>query len=259
MRVYIINAFTRDLFGGNPAAVVPLDEWPDEETMQKMAAQHNLSETAYIVPSGADYSIRWFTPGVEVDLCGHATLAAAHAYFNHMGYPGDRIRFHSRSGWLTVSRGEGGLLILDFPAHQAEAAANLPEIEQGLGLKPTETWRSPYDYVAVLESQEALETLAPDFTSISKLRSRGLIATAPGRDSDFVSRGFFPQSGIDEDPVTGSAHSVLTPYWASRLGRNRLSAIQVSGRRGYLDCEWKGDRVWIGGHARTYLVGEIQL
>jgi len=256
LKVYVANAFSKKIFGGNPAAVVPLENWLDEELMQQIAAQHNLAETAFIVPREKDYSIRWFTPIVEVDLCGHATLASAHVMFRHLGYDNDRIIFHSKSGPLLVSRHQDKIT-LDFPTDEPEEVKDDGLIESALGIKLKSVYISRFDYLAVLGTQSEIENLNPDLSLVKKLKSRGLIVTAKGDEADFVSRCFFPQSGIDEDPVTGSAHCVLTPYWAKQTGKNKLSAIQLSTRRGYLDCELAGDRVLMSGHAQTYLEGEI--
>lgn len=259
LKIYIANAFADNQFGGNPAAVVPLEKWLSESLMRQIAAQNNLAETAFIVPQDEDYAIRWFTPTVEVALCGHATLASAHIFFNHLGYHRDQIIFHSKSGPLHVSKSVDQKITLDFPADRITATDAPDLIEQGLKVKPAEIYKSSFDYVAVLNNQEEIEKLSPDFRVLAKLPSRGMIVTARGRSSDFVSRCFFPQSGIDEDPVTGSAHTALVPYWAEKLGKSKLSAIQLSRRRGYLDCELKKDRVLMSGHAFTYLVGEINI
>jgi PhzF family phenazine biosynthesis protein len=259
LKVYIANAFSEIKFSGNPAAVVPLKEWLSDSQMQQIAAQNNLAETVYVVPLGNDYEIRWFTPTVEVDLCGHATLAAAHVMFEHLGYNRDQIIFHSKSGPLKVTRDQGRIM-LDFPADEPEASTDeFGLIESGLGIKPKAVYKSLYDYMVVLNSQLEIESLNPDLAIIRKIPSRGLIVTAKGETADFVSRCFFPQSGIDEDPVTGSAHVVMVPYWARQTGRNKLSAIQLSARRGWLECEYAGDRVLISGHANTYLEGEFYI
>jgi PhzF family phenazine biosynthesis protein len=257
LKIYIVNAFAETTFGGNPAAVIYLREWLTEGLMQKIAAQNNLAETAYIIPQDNDYAIRWFTPAVEVALCGHATLASAHIFYDHLSYKKDKITFHSKSGPLHVSKRSDEKLTLDFPADIVTKTGSLPAIEDGLQLKPTAVFKGSTDYMVVLENQQAIEKLSPDFRILSQLKSRGIIATAKGDDADFVSRCFFPQSGIDEDPVTGSAHTVLAPYWAGILGKNKLSAIQLSKRKGYLECEIDGDRVLISGNARTYLEGDI--
>ncbi len=259
MNVYVVNAFTKEKFGGNPAAVVPLRSWLSDELMQQMAAQHNIAETAFIVPKGDEYTIRWFTPAVEVALCGHATLASAHVFYNHLNYNKEKIVFHSKSGPLIVTKKDDSRFTLDFPANVPTEAAPLQEIEDGLHVKPLAVYSSTFDYLALLENQAAVEKISPDFKILAKIPSRGLIVTAKGDDVDFVSRCFFPQSGIDEDPVTGSAHTVTVPYWAKKLGKKNLSAIQLSKRRGYLDCELAGDRVLMSGHAITYLMGEICL
>jgi PhzF family phenazine biosynthesis protein len=257
LKIYIVNAFAETTFGGNPAAVIYLREWLTEDLMQKIAMQNNLAETAYIIPQENDYAIRWFTPAVEVALCGHATLASAHVFYDDLGYKKDKITFHSKSGPLHVSKRDDGKLTLDFPADNAAETKSLPAIENGLKVKPIAVYKGTTDYMAVFENQKAIENLSPDFRIISQLKSRGIIATAKGDEVDFVSRGFFPQSGIDEDPATGSAHTMLAPYWANKLDKDKLSAIQLSKRKGYFECEISGDRVLISGNARSYLEGNI--
>jgi PhzF family phenazine biosynthesis protein len=257
LKVYVVNAFAQTTFGGNPAAVVYLREWLTDDLMQHIASQHNLAETAFVAPEKDDYSIRWFTPAVEVALCGHATLASAHVYYEHLRNKKEKITFQSKSGPLFVSKGNDGNLTLDFPADKAIVAAELPAIREGLKTKPTAVYKGSTDYMVVLENQSAIQNLSPDFQILSQLKARGIIVTAKGDEADFVSRCFFPQSGIDEDPVTGSAHTVLAPYWAEKLGKDKLSAIQLSKRRGYLTCEVKAGRVLISGIARTYLEGDI--
>jgi PhzF family phenazine biosynthesis protein len=256
LKVYIANAFSDKKFGGNPAAVVPLTDWLSDNLMQQIAAQNNLSETAYILPQGEDYGIRWFTPMVEVNLCGHATLASAHVLFEHLNYKRDKIIFHSKSGPLRIAK-KGEKITLDFPANEPIQAADDGSIGKALGINPKAVYKSEFDYMAVLESQADIEALSPDLILVKKLSARGLIATAPGDKVDFVSRCFYPQSGIDEDPVTGSAHVVMVPYWAKQTGKNKLVAEQLSARRGYLDCELAGDRVLMTGHAHTYLEGDF--
>jgi len=257
LKMYIVNAFAESTFGGNPAAVIPLREWLTEDLMQQIAMQNNLSETAFIIPQEDDFAVRWFTPAVEVALCGHATLASAHVLYDHLVYKKDKISFHSKSGLLHVSKKDDGRLTLDFPADSVEKTALVPSIEQGLKTKPLEVYKGSTDYMVVLENQTAIEKLAPDFKILAQLKSRGIIATSKGDETDFVSRCFFPQSGIDEDPVTGSAHTVMAPYWANKLGKEKLTAIQLSKRKGYLECEMKADRVLISGNAKTYLEGDI--
>ena len=259
LKVYVVNAFAETSFGGNPAAVICLDQWLDDDLMQQIAAQHNLAETAFIVPQGADFHIRWFTPAVEVALCGHATLASAHVFYHHLGYKKSKITFHSKSGPLHVSNTSEGKLTLDFPLDEPEEITPLPEIEAGLKVKPLAVYKGSTDYLALLASQKEIEQLEPDFSILATLRSRGIIVSAKGASADFVSRCFFPQSGINEDPVTGSAHTVLTPFWAQKLGKKKMSAIQLSKRKGFLDCELNQERVLISGKALTYLEGKIFL
>ncbi len=257
MKVYIVNAFTKDRFGGNPAAVVPLESPLEDGLMQQMAAQHNLSETAFIVPQNGDYAIRWFTPTLEVDLCGHATLAAAHVLFHHLSYSGVQITFDSRSGPLGVAREPGGRITLDFPSLSSEPIEVTEPLLMGLRAEILGAYRSRFDYLALLATQVDVERLAPDFDVLQRVAARGVIVTAPGEETDFVSRCFYPQAGINEDPVTGSAHAALAPFWAHRLGKQDLTAIQLSPRKGRLECSYQGDRTLIGGYALTYLVGEI--
>jgi PhzF family phenazine biosynthesis protein len=259
IKIYQVDAFTDKLFGGNPAAVCLFAEWPDEKVMQNIAAENNLAETAFVLQDNKGFSIRWFTPTVEVDLCGHATLAAAHVIFTHENYRQEEILFHSRvSGILKVTR-NGDNLALDFPADNFEKVEITPQIISALRLQPQEVYRGKTDYMAVLKSQSEIEQLEPDLNIIRQLNCRGLIVTSPGTDCDFVSRFFAPQSGIDEDPVTGSAHTTLTPYWSERLNKKHLSAIQLSPRKGYLSCIDNKKRVNIEGRAVTYLEGIISI
>ncbi|HEY4334838.1 MAG TPA: PhzF family phenazine biosynthesis isomerase [Puia sp.] len=262
-KIYQVDAFANELFRGNPAAVIPLTEWLPDALLQQIAMENNLSETAYFVPENAGFAIRWFTPTVEVDLCGHATLAAGHVLFHHLGYTGDSILFHTRhAGDLEVLRNEApGKLTLNFPDNLPEAVdpGPLEIIFEGLGLPPGPIAKGPYDYFIVLETQQQLQALNPDFVRLAAAPGRGIVVTAPGEESDFVSRCFYPQSGINEDPVTGSAHTMLVPYWCSRLGKKRLSAIQLSARRGILDCELRQGRVYMSGNAHTFLQGTITL
>ena len=263
MQIYQIDAFAKDLFQGNPAAVVPLPQWLPDELMQRIAMENNLAETAFFIPEGDDFVIRWFTPSIEVALCGHATLASGHVLFQHLGYKGDIIRFRSlKSGFLEVSKNSTpGLLTLNFPAGAPQPVdpAPLTVIFEALGITPHPLFKGPFDFMVVLDNPEAVAALRPDFKLLATAPARGVVVTAPGKESDFVSRCFFPQSGIDEDPVTGSAHTMLVPYWAARLGKERLSAVQLSARRGYLDCQLAGDRVYISGYAKTFMKGEILL
>lgn len=254
---YQVDAFSCRVFGGNPAGVCLLEFWLPDSTLQQIAAENNLAETAFLVPRGQDFALRWFTPTVEVDLCGHATLAAAFILFTERGRDGNQVRFHTRSGELTVLR-DHTRLTLDFPARPAIACVAPEALVRGLGAPPVEVFKAR-DYLAVFAREAEVRALKPDFAALKTLDCLGVIATAPGRDCDFVSRFFAPGAGVDEDPVTGSAHCTLVPYWARRLSRTRLLARQVSARGGELDCEQSGERVLISGHAALYLRGEIQI
>ncbi len=255
-RIYQIDAFADGAFTGNPAAVCPLKEWLPDETMQKIALENNLSETAFYVKENDKVAIRWFTPKSEVDLCGHATLAASYVLYKHEGHSEDEILFYSeKSGHLPV-RKSNGHIVLDFPADEL-TGDSLDLIQDGLGKSPIESWRGVSDLLLVFRNEEEIKSLTPDFNKLRKIDVRGIIVTAKGNETDFVSRFFGPQVGIDEDPVTGSAHTSLTPLWAKRLGKNQLTARQLSERGGYLECELKGSRVEIAGAARLYMIGEI--
>jgi PhzF family phenazine biosynthesis protein len=258
--IYQADAFTDRLFGGNPAAICPLEDWLTDEKMQQIATENNLSETAFLVKDNNDYHIRWFTPGVEVKLCGHATLASAHILFNYLGHGSDTLIFHSKSGPLKVTKLADGKLMLDFPANKPERVTDIPiGIFEGLGIDDAPVFKTSFDYMVVLPSQKIIEALNPDFKTLSQAPCRGVITTAMGDDADFVSRCFYPQSGIDEDPVTGSAHTIMIPYWAEQLSKTKMKAIQLSKRRGYLDCELAGDRVLMSGNAVMFLKGEIEI
>ncbi len=258
-KIYQIDAFTDSVFSGNPAAVCPLDNWLSDDLLQKIAMENNLAETAYYVKQEHQYLLRWFTPTVEVDLCGHATLAAAFVLFNHENHPGDVIHFYSpRSGNLTVTK-QGNSLTLNFPTDVFEPVDLFDELTDGFDLKPIEALKGKTDYMLVYENESQIEKIKPDFAKIAKLDARGIIVTAKGDKVDFVSRFFGPQSGVDEDPVTGSAHTTLTPYWAKKLHKNVLSAIQLSKRKGYLECTYLRDRVEISGQGKLYLTGEIHI
>lgn len=256
-RIYQVDAFTDKIFSGNPAAVCPLGQWLDDEILQKIAMENNLAETAFYVKEGDRYQIRWFTPEVEVDLCGHATLASAYVLFNLENHEGNAVHFFSRrSAELTVTR-DAELLTLNFPVDTIEPIALTDEITNGFDIQPVAAFKGRTDYLLVYEGEDQISQLTPSFEKISKLKVRGVIVTAKGNEVDFVSRFFAPQVGVNEDPVTGSAHTTLTPYWAKQLHRNELSAIQLSSRRGYLKCTLLGDRVEIRGRAKLYLQGEI--
>lgn len=256
LTIYQVDAFTNERFKGNPAAVVPLTEWLPDAVMQDIAQENNLAETAYFVREDDGFRLRWFTPAVEVDLCGHATVATAHVLYEHLGYNKDVIKFQSRSGLLTVEK-RGSQYLLNFPTDTLTKVENAPHIIDAIGMTPVEIYQGKTDWMVVLEEQAQVENLKPDLRKIAEAGGRGTIVTAPGVEVDFVSRCFFPQSGVDEDPVTGSAHTSLTPYWAKRLAKNKLYARQISKRSGDLTLEWKDDRTEIGGEAVTYLVGTL--
>jgi len=260
LRLWQVDAFTRRPFGGNPACVVPLAAWLPDDVMQAIATENNVSETAFLVPQGDDYAIRWFTPAIEVKLCGHATLASAHVVFRHVAPGRTRVRFHSQSGPLDVSCDPAsGRLTLDFPEYDCAPAATTPALVEALrGARPRETWLG-VKLMAVFASEAEVRRLDPDFARVAALPGFGLIATAPGDDVDFVSRYFVPQAGVPEDPVTGAAHSQLTPWWARKLGKRALSARQVSRRGGELWVEYAPPRVRMSGHAVEYLEGTIRV
>ena len=253
--LYQIDTFTSRLFGGNPAAVVTLDQWLPDDVLQHIAAENNLAETAFVIPREELAPLRWFTPAVEVDLCGHATLASGHVLFAYH-YPAlTKLSFSTRSGILAVSR-EEDRLSLDFPARPGAPIEPSAALAQALGARPREAYLAR-DLLAVFDAEDEIRELRPNFELISQLEAFALIASAPGRDVDFVSRFFAPRAGIPEDPVTGSAHCTLVPYWAARLNKRKLIAKQLSARGGDLMCELRGDRVAIAGRTVEYLRGEI--
>jgi PhzF family phenazine biosynthesis protein len=253
--LYQIDAFTGRTFGGNPAAICPLDTWIDDGLMQKIAEENNLSETAFFVKSGKVYEIRWFTPKIEIELAGHPTLAAAYVIFNFINQKEDCITFSSKSGELVVTK-EGDLIKMNFPSMAAVSVQENEIINQGLRKRPLELYKTR-DYLAVYANEEEILSIKPDFELLKKLDCLGIIITAPGSTADFVSRFFAPSAGINEDPVTGSAHSTLVPYWAKRLKKDSLHAYQLSTRRGELFCRYLGDRVEISGRAVPYSKGTI--
>jgi len=256
--VFQVDAFTDQVFHGNPAAVCLMEDELPDDILQSIAAENNLAETAYVWTQGDHFKIRWFTPTVEVDLCGHATLASAYVLFFKRNYEKQSICFDSRSGPLYVSR-KDELLTLDFPKDNLVPVDCPAIITEALGLPVQVCYVGKSDYLVLMESEKQLAALKPDLHLIAQLPSRGLIVTAPGDSCDFVSRCFFPQSGIDEDPVTGSAHTTLTPFWAERLNKLSFTARQISARGGTLFCSLEGDRVKIGGYARLFLEGTIHL
>lgn len=271
LTLFQIDAFTDQLFGGNPAAVVPLNGWIDDGIMQAIAMENNLAETAFIVPVDGDepnrrgFELRWFTPVSEVALCGHATLATAHAVFNHLGYEKDSIDFFTReSGTLTVTKRDDGKLSMSFPSIPLTKSDDIEIVSQALGIEPSALFAGFYsadqfDYVAILESVSQVTQVAPRTSEFEALNSRGVIVTAAGEQCDFVSRYFAPLFGVDEDPVTGSAHCLLAPYWAKALGKTDLTARQISHRGGLLGCEIVGGRTLLTGRCVDYLKGQINV
>lgn len=258
LTIYQVDAFAENIFSGNPAAVCVLDAWLSDEHMQQIAQENNLSETAFLVPDGNTYHIRWFTPGLEVDLCGHATLASAWVLFNFFEKEAESISFFSpRSGPLSVNKGEDDELVLDFPVDTVREIPAIEDLNKAIGKKPLKTFMGKTDVMLVFDSQSEIENLRPDYNALMALDVRGVIVTAPGNEVDFVSRFFAPQSGINEDPVTGSAHTTMIPYWADQLGKTSLKARQISARGGNLSCQLIGDRVNIGGKAVLYMRGEL--
>ena len=251
IRQYQIDAFATRAFEGNPAAVCMLEYWLEDSLLQALAEENNLSETAFFVPAGNGFRLRWFTPVREVDLCGHATLAAAHVIFEHLDYAEPVITFETRSGELFVEK-HGNLLRMDFPASPPAPCKTPDVLAKGLGIRPIEVLAAD-DYLAVFDSEATVRAIEPDHGLLARLDLRGVIVTAPGSDVDFVSRFFAPRFGVPEDPVNGSAHCELAPYWAVKLGRNMLAARQVSRRGGSLTCELKGERVLLSGSAVTVM------
>ncbi|MAF98446.1 MAG: isomerase [Micavibrio sp.] len=258
--IYQIDAFTSEVFKGNPAAVVPLEAWLEDNVLQKIAMENNLSETAYFVKNNDVFEIRWFTPKNEVDLCGHATLASAYVIFEEMGYDKQEIVFSSRSGKLIV-KNEGKGFELDFPVWSYQETPLQDNISKALGASPKALFKA-YDWVALYDDDQIVSNLQPDFSTLGKITEmRGILATALSKNDkyDFISRAFFPAIGVDEDPVTGSAHCILTPFWAQRLNKTELSAYQASARGGELKCRIVDDRVFISGQACLYLKGQIYI
>ena len=258
LKMYQVDAFTGTLFSGNPAAICPLNDWLPDQYMQHIARENNLSETAFFVPSEDGFKLRWFTPTIEVELCGHATLATAHVIYHHLGFEGEAIRFQTLSGELRVERNGTGY-VMDFPSDKLEKQESPEALVLSLGLQPQETWRGKDDYLVLVKDEKELLSISPDFRSMRRLSARGVIVTAPGQHCDFVSRFFAPQSGVNEDPVTGSAHTSLAPYWAKKLGKNDLTALQLSQRRGTVFCTLQGNRVLLRGQAITYMQAELDL
>jgi PhzF family phenazine biosynthesis protein len=259
IKIYQVDAFTKKVFSGNPAAVCPLEYWLNDDMLQKIAMENNLAETAFYVQKEDYFEIRWFTPTIEVDLCGHATLAAAFVLFNHENYKHDEIKFISpRSGSLTV-RKRDHLLSLNFPTDTITSITINKEIIESFSIAPIEAYQGKTDFLLIYNNETQIRDIIPFFDKIEKLNVRGVIVSAKGDEVDFVSRFFAPQSGIMEDPVTGSAHTTLIPYWAKILNKNSFSAKQLSKRQGDLTCKLLQKRVEISGEAKLYLEGEIYL
>lgn len=257
--IYQVDAFAYAPFRGNPAAVCPLDRWLDDATLQSIAAENNLSETAFFVADGKTYELRWFTPQSEIDLCGHATLASAFVIFEFLDRHTPKVTFQTKSGTLTVRR-QAGILAMDFPARPGERCdPPPPALEAALGASPRHVFRAARDIMAVFETEGEVRALKPRMERLLELDTLGVIVTAPGIDADFVSRFFAPKAGIPEDPVTGSAHCTLIPYWGERLGKRRMRAFQLSARGGELICDNLGERVLISGRAVLFLEGTIIL
>ena len=255
--IYQLDAFTRRAFGGNPAAIVLMDEWLPDAVLQSIAAENNLAETAFVIPKGEVCPLRWFTPAVEIDLCGHATLATADVLFRERFPALRRIAFTTLSGELVVERAADGLA-MDVPSRPGRAVPVSEQIVAAAGGRPREAYLAR-DLMVVFENEEQVRELRPDFARIAALDAFALIVTAPGRDADFVSRFFAPKAGIPEDPATGSSHCTLTPYWAQRLRKSALTARQLSPRGAEMRCEQRGDRVVISGQCAWYLTGEIDI
>jgi len=266
MKYYHVDVFTDHLFGGNPAGVCLLDEWPADDLLQSIAFENKVSETAFLVRHGEQCHLRWFTPLMEVDLCGHATMACASVLFELVETEATVINFETLSGILTVARGDDGLLWMDLPTRLGQPAPHYPSIATALGVNILEVLDAP-DILVVLDSEETVKTLTPDLDVLKNLKEEaakqddnfGVIATAPGSSCDFVSRFFAPNMGINEDPATGRAHAVLTPYWSKRLGKTSMVARQLSKRGGQLWCKDAKDRVMIGGRTRLYLSGNLHI
>jgi PhzF family phenazine biosynthesis protein len=255
--IYQVDAFTSKLFGGNPAAICPLEQWLPDDVMQKLAVENNLSETAFFVKEEEGFHLRWFTPEYEIDLCGHATLATAYVIFNQLDYGSGIIKFKSKSGVLEVTK-KGDLIELNFPSRMPQDCEVPEALLKGINFPPVKVLKSR-DYFLVYEDESIVQQIIPDFNYLNQLDVVGVIVTAASKEVDFVSRFFVPNSVIGEDPVTGSAHCNLIPYWSKELHKNRLTAKQISAREGELFCEDKGDRVTMAGNAVLYLKGEFYL
>ncbi len=259
IKLYQVDAFTDKVFSGNPAAVCPLgNEWLDDALLQNIANENNLSETAFYIRQNDKYNIRWFTPSVEVDLCGHATLASAYVQFFHENYSSDTINYESRSGILSVKR-SNDMLTMNFPSDKLKKSELSRELQACFNIVPAEIYKGISDYLLIFRNEDEIENIKFDLFNIAKIKARGIIISAKGKNSDFVSRFFAPQSGVNEDPVTGSAHTTLTNYWSKALNKNEFTAIQLSERKGFLTCKNLGERIEISGKAKLYMQGELHI
>ena len=258
MKIYQVDAFTNKVFKGNPAAVVPLNIWISDEIMLAIAQENNLSETVFFVEIDGTFDIRWFTPSCEIDLCGHATLAAAHIIFSELNYPHKTIEFNSKSGKLLVEKNKDWYT-LNFPSESIEEIETPEVLQKALNVPILKTFKGKWKLLVELENKSVVENLAPNFNLLSQLESNGIIVTARGEKTDFVSRFFAPKLGINEDPVTGSAHTLLIPFWSEKLNKTKLKAFQLSKRTGYLKCKHLNDRVEMSGQAITYLKGQLTI
>ncbi len=257
---YQVDAFADEVFKGNPASVCVLDEWLDDSLMQNIAMENNQAETVFVVKADKHYDIRWFSPTVEIALCGHATVATAFILFNVLKKENDQIIFNSKSGLLYVNKETNGMITIDFPADPPTEVSEIPAgLFEGLNIKPTSVWKGKFDYMVEVEKEEIVNNLQPNFNLIATIPSRGVLVTSKGEEVDFVSRCFFPQTGVDEDSVTGSAHCLLVSYWNSKTGKSSFIATQNSKRGGKLICKLQADRVLMSGYATLYMKGEIYL
>ncbi|HPE75232.1 MAG TPA: PhzF family phenazine biosynthesis protein [Draconibacterium sp.] len=256
LKIYQVDAFAENIFEGNPAAVIPLKRWLPDETLQKIALENNLSETAFFISLETGFQIRWFTPLAEVKLCGHATLASAHVLFQHLNYNESEIRFQSRSGILKVKK-ENDLIVLDFPASKISEIEIPEDLISAFNIQPKKCIKGRDDFMLIFENESTVSQLKPDFQQLVEAKTRGVICTSKSEKYDFVSRFFAPAVGVNEDPVTGSAHTMLIPYWSKELDKKEMIAKQISARGGVLHCKNLDERVEIGGKAVTYLIGEI--
>lgn len=257
--IFQVDAFTSRLFGGNPAAVCLLERWPEDALLQAIALENNLSETAFLVAKGQDYELRWFTPTTEIDLCGHATLGSGHVVLHELDRGRAEVAFHTRWKGTLIVRRAGDALEMDFPAYRLEHFGAVPRVLEGCVDQPIRAVAKGRDFIALLDDERAVREAKPDLARIAKLDGHGLIITAPGTKHDLVSRFFAPQVGVPEDPVTGSAHCALAPFWAERLGKRELSAFQASPRGGELGLRLVGERVFLRGHSKLFLRGQLEL